>query len=76
MSSQAFQDALKAASLESGLQGVSSHSFRRSALSAGHANGVPMKVLMILSGHRSLSSISRYLEVTKQQQEQAVNCFA
>ena len=76
MSSRAFMDALKAASLESGLQGVSSHSSRRSALSAGHASGVPMKVLMSLSGHRSLSSISRYLEVTQEQQEEAANCFA
>ena len=76
LSSRAFMDALNAASHECGLEGVSSHSFRRSALTSAHNAGVPLSHLMELSGHTSMSSIQRYLHVTEDQKDQAALSFA
>ena len=72
LSTRSFMDALEKAAAESGLEGVSSHSFRRSALSAG----VPLRVLMALSGHKSMSALQRYLEVTPAQRVAAASAFA
>ena len=76
MSSRAFQDGLMAAVHESGLEGVSSHSFRRSALTSAHNAGVPLRVIMELSRHKSMSALQRYLEVTPAQREAAAAAFA
>ena len=76
LSSRAFMDALNGASHECGLEGVSSHSFRRSALTSAHNAGVPLSHLMELSGHTSMSSIQRYLHVTEDQKDQAAMSFA
>ncbi len=76
LSSRAFMDALNGASNECSLQGVSSHSFRRSALTSAHNAGVPLSHLMELSGHTSMSSIQRYLHVTEDQKDQAAMSFA
>jgi integrase/recombinase XerD len=76
LSSRAFMDALNAASHECGLEGVSSHSFRRSALTSAHNAGVPLSHLMELSGHTSMGSIQRYLHVTEDQKDQAALSFA
>ena len=75
-STRSFMDALETAAAESGLEGVSSHSFRRSALTSAHSAGVPLRVLMALSGHKSMSALQRYLEVTPQQREDAAASFA
>jgi integrase/recombinase XerD len=45
-----------------GLQGVSSHSFRRSALTAAHQAGLPLRAVAHISGHRSLAALERYLD--------------
>ena len=76
LSTRSFMDALEKAATESGLEGVSSHSFRRSALTSAHSAGVPLRVLMALSGHKSMSALQRYLEVTPVQKEQAAASFA
>ena len=76
LSSRAFMDALNGASHECGLQGVSSHSFRRSALTSAHNAGVPLSHLMALSGHESMSALQRYLHVTEDQKDQAAMSFA
>ena len=76
LSTRAFMGALEKAADESGLDGVSSHSFRRSALTSAHSAGVPLRVLMALSGHKSMSALQRYLEVTPAQQVEAANSFA
>ena len=76
LSSRAFMDALNAASYECGLEGVSSHSFRRSALTSAHNAGVPLSHLMALSGHESMSALQRYLHVTEDQKDQAALSFA
>ena len=76
LSSRAFMDALNVASHECGLEGVSSHSFRRSALTSAHNAGVPLSHLMALSGHESMSALQRYLHVTEDQKDQAALSFA
>ena len=76
LSTRSFMDALERAAAESGLEGVSSHSFRRSALTSAHNAGVPLRVLMALSGHKSMSALQRYLEVTPAQREAAAAAFA
>ena len=76
LSTRTFMDALERAASETGLEGVSSHSFRRSALTSAHSAGVPLRVLMTLSGHKSLSALQRYLEVSPQQRVEGVTAFA
>ena len=76
LSTRSFMDALASAAHESGLEGVSSHSFRRSALTSAHNAGVPLRVLMALSGHKSMSALQRYLEVKEAQKEAAAAAFA
>lgn len=76
MSSRAFMDALERAAHESGLEGVSSHSFRRSALSSASEAGVPLAALRSLSGHQSLATLQRYLEVSPTAKQQAAAAFA
>lgn len=76
MSSRSFMDALERAAHESGLEGVSSHSFRRSALSSASEAGVPLAALRALSGHQSLATLQRYLEVSPTAKQQAAAAFA
>ena len=76
LSTRSFMDALERAVAESGLEGVSSHSFRRSALTSAHNAGVPLRVLMALSRHKSMSALQRYLEVTPAHREAAAAAFA
>jgi len=76
LSSRSFMDALRFAAHESGLEGVSSHSFRRSALSSASEAGVPLAALRSLSGHQSLATLQRYLEVSPTAKQQAAAAFA
>jgi len=45
-----------------GIDGVSSHSFRRSALTAAHQAGLSLSEVAEISGHRSLAVLERYLD--------------
>ena len=76
LSSRSFMDALERAVREVGLEGVSSHSFRRSALSSASEAGVPLAALRSLSGHQSLSTLQRYLEISQKAREAAAAAFA
>ena len=76
LSSRSFMDALERAAREVGLEGVSSHSFRRSALSSASEAGVPLAALRALSGHQSLSTLQRYLEISEKAREAAAAAFA
>nr|WP_199296541.1 tyrosine-type recombinase/integrase [Leptolyngbya sp. FACHB-711] len=58
-----------------GLEGVSTHSFRRTALTQMSSAGVPLRVIQEISGHRSLQALQRYLEVSEQQVEAAVGAI-
>ncbi|MHA3960865.1 tyrosine-type recombinase/integrase [Synechococcus sp. LTW-G] len=76
LSSRSFMDALERAAREVGLEGVSSHSFRRSALSSASASGIPLAAIRSLSGHADLGTLQRYLEISQTAKEQAAAAFA
>ena len=50
-----------------GLIGVSSHSFRRTALTMMSDNGTPLRVIQEVSGHRNLEQLQAYIEVRDEQ---------
>lgn len=50
-----------------GLIGVSSHSFRRTALTQMSDNGTPLRVIQEISGHRNLQQLQAYIEVRDSQ---------
>jgi integrase/recombinase XerD len=50
-----------------GVIGVSTHSFRRTALTQMSNAGIPLRVIQEISGHRNLDQLQRYLEVTDEQ---------
>ena len=55
-----------------GLVGVSTHSFRRTALTMMSSAGIPLRVIQEISGHNDLGTLQRYLEVSPEQKRQAV----
>ena len=59
--------ALRKAMKRVGLIGVSSHSFRRTALTQMSNNGTPLRVIQEVSGHRNLSQLQVYIEVREEQ---------
>lgn len=71
---QSVDDALRRAIIKSGLEnkGYSCHSFRRSAITRMAAAGIGTPVIRIISGHKSLSSLQRYIEVSDQQLKGAI----
>lgn len=46
-----------------GIEGVSTHSFRRTALTQMSNAGIPLRIIQEISGHRDLEQLQRYLEV-------------
>jgi integrase/recombinase XerD len=59
--------ALRKAMKRVGLIGVSSHSFRRTALTQMSNNGTPLRVIQEVSGHRNLEQLQVYIEVRDEQ---------
>ena len=59
-----------------GLRGVSTHTYRRSALTSASSKGLPLKAIQTLSGHKSLAVLSRYLEVSEQERMNVAQAFA
>ena len=55
-----------------GLFGVSTHSFRRTALTMMSSAGIPLRVIQEISGHNDLGTLQRYLEVSPEQKRKAV----
>jgi integrase/recombinase XerD len=64
--------ALRDACNHLGLKGISTHSFRRTALTRMHLAGVPLRTIQKISGHSSLAALSVYLEVTDENIRDAV----
>ena len=56
-----------------GIEGVSSHSFRRTALTELSNAGVPIRIIQEISGHRTLHELYKYLEVKEEQVRGAVS---
>ena len=54
---------LREACVSVGLEGVSTHSFRRTALTQMSNAGIPLRIIQEISGHRNLEQLQKYLEV-------------
>ena len=63
---------LRAAFNRLGIEGASTHSFRRTAITWMHNERVPIKHIQSISGHRSLSALQRYIDVTEKDKEMAI----
>lgn len=63
---------LRSAFLALGIEGASTHSFRRTCLTQMHRSGIPLRVIQKISGHRTLSALQGYLEVLDGDLESAV----
>ena len=72
---QCIDRALRAACEKIKIEGVSTHSFRRSALTAASDKGFPLRVIQSISGHSSLEMLQRYLDVKNEQKRQAALAF-
>ncbi len=64
----------KSASKRVGLEGVSTHSFRRTALTMMSSAGIPLRVIQEISGHNDLGTLQRYLEVSPEQKRSGCVC--
>lgn len=62
LSVRAAQTAISKLAAAVGVDGVSSHSFRRSALTAAHQAGLSLREVATISGHASLAALERYLD--------------
>jgi integrase/recombinase XerD len=67
---KSLRRALKRAGLENG--GYSLYSPRRGFITELHRAGMDIKVIQSLTGHRSLSSLGRYIDVTDEQRRSAI----
>ncbi len=63
---------LRSACLEVGIDGASTHSFRRTALTRMSDSGIPLRVIQEVSGHRTLDELQKYLEVRPEQVRGAI----
>lgn len=59
-----------------GIEGASTHSFRRTALTQMSDAGIPLRVIQEVSGHRNLSQLQEYLEVQERQVLGAVSTLS
>ncbi len=66
-----LREALRRVDLDE--RGISTHSFRRTALTWMSDSGIPLRHIQSISGHRSLSALEHYLGVTDQQKENAIS---
>jgi len=67
--SRILREAMEGADIE----GASTHSLRRTALTLMSDRGVPLRVIQEISGHRSLEQLQEYLEVTPDQVKGAIH---
>ena len=75
MTRQAVDKALRTACSEQDVVGASTHSLRRSALTAASDKGIPLRVLQSISGHSSLEMLQRYLDVKDEAKRAAALAF-
>ncbi|NEO59428.1 MAG: site-specific integrase [Moorea sp. SIO4G2] len=58
------------------IEGVSTHSFRRTALTQLSNAGIPLRVIQEISGHRTLDELYKYLEVRPEQVRGAISALS
>lgn len=71
LSRNAADRILRQACKDLSIQGASTHSFRRTALTTMSNAGIPLRTIQKISGHTSLEVLQRYLEVNDEQLYQA-----
>jgi integrase/recombinase XerD len=64
---QAADKALRQTCARLGLEGVSTHSFRRSLATAAVRRGVALSTIQRVTGHKSLGSLGHYLEASDEE---------
>ena len=64
---------LRSACKRIGVEGVSTHSFRRTALTQMCNAGIPLRHIQDISGHNDLGVLQRYLEVGDEERKKAVS---
>ena len=57
---------------QTGIDGASSHSMRRTALTQMSNAGIPLRTIQEISGHRNLEQLQQYLEVQPEQVKGAI----
>lgn len=67
---------LKEAFERIGIEGASTHSLRRTALTTMSNNGIPLRIIQEVSGHRSLEVLEQYLAVRGEQVKGAIASLA
>lgn len=67
---------LRAAFQRLQIEGASTHSFRRTAITWMHNARVPIRHIQSISGHRSLAALQRYIDVTEKDQELAIGTLS
>jgi integrase/recombinase XerD len=69
-----YDAALRRAIDRAGLSGLgfSPHSTRRGLITALNNNGVSMKVIQSITGHKSIASLARYIDVSEEQRANAL----
>ncbi len=59
-----------------GIEGGSTHSFRRTGLTLLSNAGIPLRIIQEVSGHRNLEQLQRYLEVKPEQVRGAMSALS
>ncbi len=75
LTSRAVETAVKDAAALIGVDGVSTHSFRRSMATHLHLAGMPLRAIQRITGHATLAALEQYLDIERKeasQQHQAV----
>jgi integrase/recombinase XerD len=72
ISRQSIDAELRAVCADMGLKGVGTHSFRRSLATNLHGKSIPLKTIAAITGHASLDSLARYIDVTPEQRRSAI----
>jgi integrase/recombinase XerD len=75
ISTQAVDKAIRRACEYIGLEGVSTHSFRRSLATHLYDAGIPLRTIMAVTGHQSLASLTRYINLDEKQAGDALRRF-
>ena len=76
LSRQSFDYVLRKSAKQIGLEGVSTHSFRRSFLTSASHNGIALREIQSISGHSDLGTLQRYLEVSESAKKNVVMASA
>ncbi|MEB3277956.1 MAG: site-specific integrase [Lyngbya sp.] len=71
---RAFNDWLRRTCIRAGLsrRGISSHSPRRTFITELSEKGVPIRIIQSLTGHSSLNTLQRYIEVSEESKRGAI----